>query len=333
MDISRAGTEAYVRYHFFREAFHTMIASTAAAHTLLHSVVGCSNGPDLLGSLIDSAGEPWGRKKRILDPQRTVHDAAALHSNLLIVQTLSAFDAFTRNLLVDLSEFAPPSSVPSGLHHQHTAFWDLTPARRAGCCSNQAHLFTSTNGLDTRIEGMSSLFAHLPQQLSGLLPLFHYFRQARNRIVHSNAYPGDGFDAYANSPELLASVTLWNSCFANRPAPPLPLIEPQQQLRCLPRHAVLCSTVCYEFAQELDRKASGLLGQSGFTRMALYYSLVAPSHPFRARSHRLAEAPVANFLSNRYRVRNCKRDSIRSSLVASSLWDLAKAKHAAMYLA
>src|SRR6185436_3982780 len=146
--------------------------------------------------------------------------------------------------------------------------------------------------------------------LLGVLPLFHYFRRARNRIVHSNGWPGDRLEECSTSKELLDAVRLWDTSFCQRPSPSLPPIRPDQQLAFLPRHAIMASTICYEFAKALDRAFIGRLGERGLIRMALHYSLVAPDHPARAPSHSLPHAPVANFLYSRYRVSDVQRESL-----------------------
>jgi hypothetical protein len=205
-------------YHERRERLHSLVATAAAELALLGSVVALPNGDEVLGILADAAGEPWSKRKRFPNPEQRVVEASGLLSNLLVVQALAEFDVFTGHLLADACEFGNTVRSRPALQHNHIDFHTPAPPMRAGCCTSLAGEFRRKNGLDPRVEQLAiALGLLLPPDFQLILPLFDFFRRARNRIVHNNALVGEDLENFAASPELGAAVTSWNAHFARRP--------------------------------------------------------------------------------------------------------------------
>jgi len=332
MDVSNSVTEALNRYHFWREEFHTLIAAAAAGQTLLGSVVSVPNGAEVLGALVDSVGEPWPKGKRFPEPKTTVDTASSVLWGLLIVQALSAFDEYTVSALEDLLEFDAASRGQTPFEHDHKDMFAVAPPRRSGCCPAVAGTYCFRDGLGSRIEDFDKdLDLRLASSLIEVLPLFHYFRRVRNRIVHSNSWAGEGLEDYSKSDELRKAVATWDNTYCQRPSPRLPAIHSDQRLSFLPRHVIMVSTICYEFAKAIDRAFVQRLGEDGIVRMALYYSLVAPEHPTRSATHKRPEAPLGNFLYARFGAVDFSRDSLLARLRELGLWEATVSLHRMRY--
>jgi hypothetical protein len=332
LDTSTLNLEPFLVYHVDREAFHRLIAVSAASLSLLRSVVGLDPSGELLGALVDTTGEPWPKKKRFPKPMTLVDAASGSLGNLLVVQALSSFDTFTISLIEDGCEFAETIRQRPAFSHEHVDLFANDRARRTGCCHNAAARFALAHGLDDRVEALAdALGTSLPANLIAVLPLFHLFRRARNRIAHANGSVGDGLEEFMSSAELKAALAAWDASFAKRPSPALPSLTTGQTVTFQARHAILASAVNYVFAKWLSEQVASAFGESGALRMAVYYSLGAGDHSHRAASHKHPEGPVAHFLFSRFRIRNADRSSTAEALRRRGLWRTTVTLYQLMY--
>jgi hypothetical protein len=325
LDLSNANTEAFIAFLRYREALNAMTAVGTAGFTLLRNVVGAPNGDRLMGALVDSADEPWARDRAFPNPQGTVDGSAQVFCNMGVMQVLSAFEWFSSRLVTDALEFAP--RFRDCLPHEHVdCRIDEHTWARSSCCATEAT--RATGDLGDRIESLAELMgAPLGAELGALLPLFHYFRLARNRITHANGLSGESLTDLARSPELEAAVVCWNRSFSKREIRPLPSLRLGEPIRFRPHHVVLAGAVCHEFAVHLNRAAVGFMDSVAITRMAAYYAEFAKAGERSLRRHHFPESSINLILTERYHVRGVRSKATIELLRHIGVWEAVRRRH------
>jgi hypothetical protein len=247
--------------------------------------------------------------------------AITIAAQMAVVEALSAFDSFSLDLATNLAQFSIQARTKGPFKHAHTSvICDHShPAEFCVCCYACAIQYGDNHRFATRIEDLCADLNITDVAVNELLPMFHYFRLARNSIVHANGRASEEFSDYDQTPELGISVGYWNKV-TRKTAPDLPKPALGASISFTMAHAILASAVCYRIAQSLNRHAVQLLGIDGMVHMAAFFSLFAAQHEFRRSVHLKAEAAPSNFLANRYRVRRVVNHEIIQIAKRLNLW-------------
>jgi hypothetical protein len=320
VNLSKASTDSYSRFHRFHEAFNRLLPVGTAGFVALERIVDGTSGSALLSAMVDAADEPWTKRRMFHNPTELVQAARTMFCNMAVVRAVAAFDDFTISLIIDAVEFSDAIRASAAFSHAHTPIASSpNGCTRAGCCHAHAEKYVRRSDLSERIEALGDHFGwNSDKQIVDLLPLWHYFRRARNRIVHGDGTAGEGLAEYAETPEVISAFSAWNRVHSRKRAPALPSFASDEVIAFEPRHAILAQSVQYAIAKRLNPYVVATLKDDGMVAMAVYYGLFAKQHPYRTARQRTIEGAVNHFLS-RYRVTEISEQATKLKLNALGL--------------
>ncbi len=215
MDISNASTEAFVRYHRFHEQFNSTVQVSLAGMVTLQRIVDTTNGKHIMNSLVQSTNMPWPLNPRSSEPKNIIDKAIKTMGQMATVEAISAFDWFTLDQASNLAQFSPLLRATGPFNHAHTSVIcdHADPVDLCICCQACATQYCNNHKLVVRLENMCRDLRISDIDIDNLLPLFHYFRLARNCVVHASGRASKEFVVHCQSTELDSGVAYWN----NRP--------------------------------------------------------------------------------------------------------------------
>jgi hypothetical protein len=279
LNLSKALTEPYVRFSEIQTSFERTINITAAALFLLRRNVNIDSGSQLLGALVDAAGQEWSRNTTFRHPTALADTAIAHLSQMGVIYVFSALDDFLTGVDAELSRAQGESKMP--------------PSRK--------HL-ASDDGSDTpSLDRICSALKCPENKLRPVMPLLRYFQLARNCFAHRAARASEALVAHSKGEDVVNALRIW---FARKPEKlsPLPIPTVGELLILSPRQCVLAASVCLRVAGAINDSLVSTLGETGMLMMATHHALLADQHSARLRFQRVPEKAVNSFLSNRYRI-------------------------------
>lgn len=320
MVVANGSTEAFIHYHKFHEQFNSRVQVTLAGMLMFRKFVGGVRGVNRLDRWVQSSGMPWPPHPRTQHPTKVVDKVIANLGQMAVVEAVSAFDWFTLDYVAVLAQFSPDSRTSGPFNHAHTPVIcdHNNPIDYCVCCRACAVQFCDNHKLHQRVESICAGLNIHQSDSSNLLPLFHYFRLARNCIVHASGRASKDFVVHSQSTGLSDSLSYWNS-ITRKPSPGLPAPPAGDIIPLTMAHAVLASGVCHRIAKAIDGQAGMWLGVEGFVHMAAFYSLFSAQHGYRRSHHDRPESAVSLFLS-RYRIKNVNNSEIRTIARRMGIW-------------
>jgi hypothetical protein len=302
MNIARANTEPFYRFHRSKEEFTRVMRASIGA--LQHSMR-CESAAATGLIVLPTGGEPWGDTSHF----RTLHAISKETTRFLaqmgLVRVLSAFEDFLTNVKAERDRY-----------------------------------FGLLNGSETpfsvrRTEDEESLVSLLKQcgwnmkPIGYLLPMYEYFVTMRNCVAHRASRASSGLMKQANAAKVVDSYKDW-PIRSGRHLPALPTVELGREIQLLPRHAVFAGEVCYRAAKHLNSELVSFLGEDGIVYMAAYHSLFSDERILTGARHS-ADRIVNSVLDNRYRVTKLAKDESISILKRLGLWEKCRNRHRRLY--
>ena len=295
-------TEAFSSYHRQKELLTEYIQISTAALALLCRNVEVPNAPEMLGTLVDACGiKHWGNGKkynRAIEKVNAGRDALACQG---IIQQVSAFDYFTRNIIVELARLSSRArhEHPQLAHEHHLL--KLSPQQRwviSPCCNEVVdHL----HDFSERLDELRQWIGWQPSaRLIPILPLIDLVRQIRNRIAHYDSFVGSELEEFARSRNVTEALSAFRQRYARRSLPELPSFDRGVRLQLTPVHVILFGAFFYEIAKEVNAHAADLLSDDEFIDMAFFYSCIVSKHSFRTIRHRSADTRIRHYLTGHY---------------------------------
>lgn len=331
--LTSANLDSYYRFFKSCERLTQLIQVGNGALTLTSRAVDGENGDFLLGALVESVGEPWGKTgRRVPEPSGTLAEVTDSFQSYMLVNAMALFDLFTFELLVDMAHFG--SKLPSGspISHSHTSCFSASATGTTPqCCLNKVETICRAKTMKTRPKWIYDTFGLTNAQCPQLWPLFHFFRVMRNCVAHSSGYPSAEMISVAADPDLPTSVAFWHSLHKGTP-PALPTITPGQRMIIQPRHVIYATAVCRLIARNFQQEVVSRFFTTGdFLLMAAYNSLFSPFHESRKQGQRTAQFAVNHFYSGLYRVRNARASDTPKTLKAKGVWKACMDQHTLRY--
>jgi hypothetical protein len=297
LEIEKANTEPFVRYHRFHEEFGRNVRILFGALEAVRRSQAVIPGKGIAATILPAGGEPWGAQTVWRDISVFAKSTHQFLSQMGIVRVMSAFEDFV---------------VGVEAEHERASF--ITASIRKSERSKQAVATTQENKV-------AQLYERLDWDITPIrsyMPLFDFFYLARNCIVHRSGRATEALASWSVSPELANS----HAAFPTRKGtqlPKLPDISVDKEIQWLPRHAVLASATCYEIAKSINGRLAERLASEGLVYMAAYHSLLAKERvPTGAR--RSTEIVIRHVLTDRYRVDGVTRAEIPECLRRIGKW-------------
>ena len=321
MNISNANTEAFAIYNRFHNNLNLTSKVAAAGVLTLKRIVNVDNGDVIMGTLVDTVGLPWGTNKPFPNPTQITDN---VYENLIyntFVQAFAGFEHYLNNLIIDISHFSERGRNEIFVHaHTDSNYNPNKPPSYSKCCSAYAEQFSKNNVLSVRVTELCDKLNISKTEINKLLPLFDYFRNIRNCIVHLNGTVNKDLIESWEHPSLIESIAYWNSLSRkNAPA----LLEPirGEKINLNLTNSIMASALCFKIAQLINSQTSSILGHDGFIHMAAYYSLLIDAHEYRSeRKSNTPEGTVSNYLTNRYFVKDFTTPEFVDKLKSMNLW-------------
>lgn len=321
MDISNANTEAYVIYNRFHNNLNLTSKVAAAGVLTLKRLVDVDNGDIIMGTLVDTVGLPWGTNKPFPNPTQITDNVYENLINNTLVQAFAGFEHYLTNLIADISHFSEKGRNEIFLHaHTDSDYNPNNPPEYSKCCLAFAEQFAKNNVLHIRVTKLCEKLGLTRNEIDKLLPLFDYFRNLRNCIVHLNGTANkDLIESWEDS-SLQTSIEYWNS-LSRKDAPAL--LEPVRgkKVNLNLTNSIMASALCFKIAQLINSQIRELLGVKGFIHMAAYNSLLVDIHEYRdERKSNTPGGAVSNYLTNRYFVKDYTTPEFVDELKNMDLW-------------
>jgi hypothetical protein len=292
VNISQANTEPFHRFHRFNEELNRSIKVSIGGLTYVEQNVAAARNQGVSFTL-PNAGEPWGSK-----PWNTA-DKAVVPSKMFIAQMgvvrhITSLEDFCLGVKAEYDRHCGVEGLP-------------VPGLLA----------------DMDEEGFppSKLYELLKWDkdvLEGVGPLYDYFSLARNCIVHRSGRASRALKLQAGSLELATCIEHWHGRKIRR-VPTLPVVQDNDELLLLPRHAVLAGEVGRRIAVDANEKLREFLGLSGLLYMAAYHSMFS-EQPVRTPARRFPYAILNYILTDRYHVRLSDRAEAEQMLRKIGKW-------------
>jgi len=325
LDTTRARTEQQVAYQHRLNSIDAHIKVSAASFSLMQRLIDGPGGDRILGSLYEAAEQPWAKTERVPLAIEKVLLARDRSVSLALVAIHGEFEAAARRMVADILEFwldeIPKETAVAEVPSPRTS-----PIEKRGWASPVAASLRSYSAGEEFLTRCRNLVFHTEDRFDHeLVPIYDYFRRVRNRVVHQDGIVNSGLAEFSVSAEVKASQASLDKS-VKRATPPVPTQDDGQLVSLEPKHLVLYKLVCFRLFDALAGIFKPQLDHDGYIRMASYYSLIAPHHPYREKNHKHVHVPVRKFLTGRYRIRNvsaeflieqCRRLGIWESLVAS----------------
>jgi hypothetical protein len=321
MDISNANTEAYAVYNRFHNNLNLTSKVAAAGILTLKRLVNVDNGDVIMGTLVDTVGLPWGTNKPFPNPTNIADNVYENLINNTFVQAFAGFEHYLTNLIADIAHFSEKGRIEIFVHaHTDSDYNPNKPPEYSKCCLAYAEQFAKNNVLYVRVSELCDKLEISKNEINKLLPLFDYFRNIRNCIVHLNGTANkDLIESWEDS-TLKDSIGYWNS-ISRKDAPAL--FEPTRgkKVELNLTNSIMASALCFKIAQLINNQIPEILGTKGYIHMAAYNSLLVDFHEYRdERKSNTPEGVVSNYLTNRYFVKDYSTPEFVDVLKSMNLW-------------
>jgi hypothetical protein len=296
MNIDKANTEPFYRFHRFHEEFNrNMRVSIGALARLKNDAIDEEGSSKRVTTPTD--GEPWGTELDWNNLQPIIATSKQFISQLAIVRVMSAFEHF----LV----------CAQGEIHRNEVFRKVE--------MSQFGTGVSTNSQVERFVRLLRILGVESARSNKVRIVLKYFVVIRNCIVHRSGIASAALVKLGESDRLLKIVRKWNAAKRRRHVPKLPTAVEGDTLSVLPRHAVMASDVCYRAAMEINSGLVKVFGVDGLLNMAAHHCFFS-SRPVIRGDERSAEAAIRLALTSRYRFKDVGRQETIGGLVNIGIW-------------
>jgi hypothetical protein len=165
--------------------------------------------------------------------------------------------------------------------------------------------------------------------IQNIIPLYDYFLEMRNCVVHRAGRANEGIINLARSNNLDKCMQNW-PLEADKHLPELPNLKNGGKIELLPRHAVLASIVCHHAAIQLNKKLIEFLGDQGVVYMTAHHALFGNDRIPRF-NEKSADRLINNILTNRYRVTSNSTESVIRILKELDVWKVCQRRFGELY--
>lgn len=321
MNLTSANTEALAIYNRFHNNLNLTSKVAAAGILTLKRLVDVDNGDVIMGALVDTVGLPWGTNKLFPNPTKLTDDVRKNLNYNTFIQAFSGFEHYIINVITDVSHFSEKGRTEIFEHaHTDSDYNSNKPPEYSRCCLSYAEQFAKNNVLAIRIPELCKKLDINDDEINKLIPLFDYFRNVRNCLVHLDGIANKDLLESWESQSLQNSISFWDS-ISRSSAPQLLKPTRGKKIELELTHSIFASALCFKLAQLINKELPRVLGEGGYVHMAAYYSLLIEFHDYRTeRKTKSAEAMVSNYLSSRYFLTEVTTSEVISHLQKLGLW-------------
>lgn len=292
MNISRANTEPFHRFHRFNEELNRSIKVSIGGLVYVKQNAVAANTEGVSFTLPND-GEPWGNK-----PWNSVDKAVAPSKMFIaqmgVVRHITSLEDFCVGVKAEYDRHCDVEGLPVPGSRSKTDEEGFPPSK------------------------LYELLKWDKDVLESVGPLYDYFSLARNCIVHRSGRASKALKSQAESSELEACIESWHGRNIRR-VPKLPIVEADDELPLLPRHAVLSGEVGRRIAVDANEKLREFLGATGILYMAAYHSMFC-DQPVSSPARRFPYATLNYILTDRYRVELDTRNEAEHKLRKMGEW-------------
>ncbi|WP_375600354.1 hypothetical protein [Devosia sp. Naph2] len=294
MNLDGANTEAFLRYHRFHERFSGSVRLQTMGLSLLADEVESGRSADELYERFSKRGWLWGGMPDWREPMQLIAGARREIGQAGVVRAFSAFDVFFSDLEADLERWRvfrgnkKPGDDAADLDEEGFA----DPAKV----------------LYRRVGGRTSGFDDF------LLPLYQYFRRARNCIAHRDGIASAALVSDSSSEGIVASLKAWRSRTGEMTQPELIPVQVGTPIEFTHKQAIACSSILRLVAKDISSHAVQRLGRAGMVYLAARRLLWEELPLIDLSVHNSASAAVGHLLDTRYRAGGFEQHEIQRSL-------------------
>ena len=302
--LAGANTEASLRFHRFHERLNRSLKTQVIGLGMLKDAIDKGETRDGIKEILYAQNDLWGGMPDWGRPQELIDEGRLDIGRAGVVRGFSAFDLFLDNLSAELESygrFRGAKPKPKG----------RLPARQGGDGTD--------DGAAAAEAGLTRYYERIGADLDGvkfLLPLYVYFRVARNCIAHRDAIASGAAEDLSRGDGIRDALEAWPDHTDDMRVPEILPLKEGAEILFTHRQALSNSSILRLIAMDANEKALTILGVEGVVYAAAKRLLSIPSanDPEIRRS---MPATINYILSDRYRVRNV--DSLGASRILSSL--------------
>ena len=311
--------ESFNRYYRLHDDFSNIVKISAASYDTLQRLVNTTNGGWILGSLIDSTNNPWGKKKNYPRYNEQISDSKKGITNMLVVNAMTNFEEFAKHIYVDIAQFTDTQLILHGIPITSSPTFDPNhPPEYDQDLHDKISDYLWRIKPKNYIDHFHGIVGATSSVISKILPLYHYLRASRNCIAHSNGLPNAEYIQITTDPSLQQSFSDWNT-LCRRPAHPLKIFPRGSRIQFESVDAILASAVCRLIAAEMNELATKLFTDHNVIMMATYYGIMVDQHYYRMKTNSI-QTLVSNYVHNYYGRRSIKAHVILAYLKTTSHW-------------
>lgn len=293
MDVSRACTEALFAFLRFHEGFNRSTKMAAVGLCLIDDALARGMTYEDFARTTYATDALWGGMPVWTDPPDLLREARADLGQAGLVRAFSAFDKFMDDLSADLDRWAAfqkrdahePADVDMSIERA-----EVTVALGGGDdFEDRALRFYDRMGWST-------------EALAFLLPVYRYYRLARDCIAHRGGIVSPALAAASEKRQWADSIDTWNTHTDDWTPPQLVELQAGDRTPLVHRDAILASSLLVRIAQDMNRHGLEMLGERGVLYLTARRTLLDNPPKVKAPTPRSAVRALHHVLFHRYHV-------------------------------
>lgn len=301
MDLTHAVSDPSIDFHEFHVGFNVVTKVSTTAMKILRRDTGEDGFSRRLAEEIAASGEPWNGLQ-VDQPEVVIDSAISYSARIGVVAVFSAFEGYLRGVEAEVQRWASvKGSAPPQRDDETADADDVDLGVTLGKTCDRLGIVVS--------------------ERETFEPAMKFFRSLRNCVAHRSGSASTELATLRADPAVARALELW-PCRSGAAIPEVPTIEVGATVALLPRHAILCSDVCRQFARWVDAGLIAKLGPEAVVWWAARHAVLAPPDPSRVQIHRTPVSAIHLALTDRYRVKNPTAGETTSHLRAIGKWDL-----------
>jgi hypothetical protein len=316
MDLSKARVEPFLNLLRFHNEFNDSVKLTYASLSYMKSVSQELDGELKVTNLIDSVGNPWGKGKRIPSVIDKIGHVEINYAGMALVEVMASFEGYLVNSIAACNQF---SDHFNSTYYPHVHSPSHNPEYLNECCLKKATEKADKKKAKNLIGFFQNQLGIVDLTFKHYLALFQYFRTVRNCFAHGGGRASDEYVTYSISQEFKDAVTFWGNKSSGLP-PNMPVVSAGEMITLEVTNSIMASAVCYNIGIIINGEMVKLIGEEGFLKMSLHYSMICKFHEHQLLSHDIVISPIQNFLNSRYNIPG-KKDDVIKRLKHFNLWD------------
>ncbi|MDG4647271.1 hypothetical protein P6F26_02340 [Roseibacterium sp. SDUM158017] len=286
LNIAKANSTAFKTFSNTHEELGNALKVVSVGLSLTTKEIQAGTSSAALWSQVGLLAEQWGTKPMFSDT--IIETAYSEVANLGLARSFSAFDRFLTDVEAELSSLEYHNLLsPSQVSTQVGSA--VGTVDETGLNFERFYL---RHGFDTSREDF-------------VVPVFDYYRSARNCIIHRSGVASSELESMANSTRLADALQSWVKRTHEHGPLKLKTFKEGDVIKFDYFDAILCFSVLRRLALDIDRQTVPRAGITGLTFLAAKHCMKRWKSGTDEIEHSTAPKAIASYLSRVNRVVGC----------------------------